>query len=512
MKTMKTTNIFRCLGIALAGLALSSCAGSLDSPESNGTEKNDTFLKLDISMPSTRGVVEGTSFQQGDEVYVIAYLPGKAETYNASSKATWNGDEWIFENPIDLAGKTPQGNDWVDGIEVAAFYPYSEIVGKDIVIRDSEVYVYDFYMPDYNHDVLTGSDKSIGKDNSTAKIKFDHAFTRLTINLQNETSEELNVNNFVLKNDVNMLEQEYGGWISEFVNIAPYGAMHDTYRDANVWKSNFEEKLPYGQTIANGGAYKLDILMAPTIDRYKYLLEKSLENNFEMGGLNLTFDVNGKPVSLNIPAKSWNAGEQCVYNVKLNSRQETNGQKVECLITQGDEQLLKPITSQLIPIGDHHYILENAFNSGYPINFYFNPDEFDENGWTKFYYEESEYFKHTYADWSDAEFYCLSNPQGTWQVETDDDVYIEVKEIYFNVQYESGYIGIQKNIVNNNIQYFFRDYINIYTPTGWYNWATISFYFKDEDNNDSDIYVTLDETDITPWEETTMPSPEVITK
>lgn len=317
MKAIKLKNIFRSLCMATGIFLLPSCAESLDGPGSNGPKDNDTFLKLDISMSDTRGVVEGSAFQQGDEVLVIAYVPGKATSCNAQSKATWNGDEWVFEKPIDLAGKTPQGNEWGNEVEIGIFYPYSKVMNHDIMIDDDQVYIYDYYMPDYDNDILVGYDKSLSKTNPYAKIQVHHAFTRLTIDLQNNTSDYLDVHNFVLRNKLNVFEEEFGGWIREFVNIEVGGILYDKTTDKDTWKWNYETKLPYENRISAGDSYKIEILMVPTEDRYEWSQEINRTEGFEAGGLELVFDANGKEVKVTLPARPWAAGQRYTYPVKI---------------------------------------------------------------------------------------------------------------------------------------------------------------------------------------------------
>jgi hypothetical protein len=182
--------------------------------EPDFVQPTSATLHITTEIVTTRsfstGLKNDVEFASGNQIGVTLFQPsGIAYNGALNQKATFDGKQWVFNNPISLN----ENSAWL-----LAYYPYSEeyYAGTHPTRAVSDIWVIPFhYVPiditpfphfDGQQDYLCAdTEKMIVVDasNSTAQIKFKHVLPKITFQITksaSEANEDISIRKVVLKN------------------------------------------------------------------------------------------------------------------------------------------------------------------------------------------------------------------------------------------------------------------------------------------------------------------------
>lgn len=163
MKSIKTI-----IGVGLLMLGAIGFASCSQEDDDVVIQEKGNLLKIRTSVADSRGVITGTTFQQGDEIGIcVTTVDGHDYTGNSQNiRATYTGSDWRLERDVELRE---------DEAVVYAYYPYDAHATDSIDINVAPVTT-----PEQT-DYLYGNCQGVNLNNSTANIRFNHALARITL-------------------------------------------------------------------------------------------------------------------------------------------------------------------------------------------------------------------------------------------------------------------------------------------------------------------------------------------
>lgn len=310
------------LSTLFAGFAvlLAACTSDLSDNPISTTVPGNSILQLEITQSEeTRGVITSKTFQEGDSVLVVIADKDKGVDLTEMRKATYIGGKWVLDTELDFS-KPISGLTWSDNTNVEVYYPY------DIVN-----YPYDkskgyFELDNLlsQTDILVGYVKEVNSKNPVAKVTCQHAMTRLTFVLMNNSDQPAKIDSFFIEPG----KQPFFG-TTGFLSSS--GLFNIGYEYTISEECNIE--------IAGGESYNMDLLLAPTSEAYKRMNDEGY--NSDTWAVVLT--INGSQSFFQIPVASWDAGQQYTYPVTLPAP-KSPGKPVESVTIYGNNsegQLIK---------------------------------------------------------------------------------------------------------------------------------------------------------------------------
>lgn len=276
------------LAVIMAGCS-SDIPGNAESPASSG----DSILSLEIDKKEmTRSGLESTSFDEGDEVFVVVKDRTNPDVLTVTTKATYTDGRWRMEDKINLAN-----GDWTIA-DIQVYYPYDlALEGYD---RESGKINLSFS----RQDILYGASYGWSKTNANARVSCKHAMTRITLALNNNTDADVTAERVKITNEG---EQSFlgikGSLDSNGVNVSSYADIITVYKG--------------GYKIAAGATGYYDILLPPTLAAYDRMLDWFENEGIPKTVLKFELWVNDRTVNFDIDANAWEEGHQYTYPVKL---------------------------------------------------------------------------------------------------------------------------------------------------------------------------------------------------
>lgn len=272
------TILFCCVGL----LTIFSCTQQDDAFMLNN-ESNYLQLSTEIV---TRGIVESTTFNVGDEIGVCVTEADNAHEYADGSyniRATYNGSSWVMDQKVILTDKAAN---------VRAYYPYdSEVVDGQLDI--------DLNAVDGADDYLVGSaTATVDMNSPIAHIEFKHILTRLTLAISCSEGEHL-LNSVLLRSASNTLR-----------TVASYNLLYSSQAiSGGQSKDKHYIKKEVNATVNETRPQTVDILVYPIEgEEGDYMLEVTLD---------------GKPYIISLPAVNWEAGQQYTYPIDISNVEQT---------------------------------------------------------------------------------------------------------------------------------------------------------------------------------------------
>ncbi|WP_277123081.1 fimbrillin family protein [Bacteroides ndongoniae] len=273
------TILFCCVGL----LTIFSCTQQDDAFMLNN-ESNYLQLSTEIV---TRGIVESTTFNVGDEIGVCVTEADNTHEYADGSyniRATYNGSSWVMDQKVILTDKAAK---------VRAYYPYdSEAMYGHLDINLNAV--------DGADDYLVGSaTATVDMNSPVAHIEFKHILTRLTLAISCSEGEHL-LNSVLLRSASNTL------WA-----VASYSLLYGSDYAYNGGRSKDKHyiKKEVNATVNETRPQTVDILVYPIEgEEGDYMLEVTLD---------------GKPYIISLPAVNWEAGQQYTYPIDISNVEQT---------------------------------------------------------------------------------------------------------------------------------------------------------------------------------------------
>lgn len=283
---------FSGLAIVMAGCS-SDITGDPESPKGSG----DSILRLEIDKEEmTRSGIESTSFDEGDEVFVIVTDRTNPDILAVTTKATYTGGKWQLADEIDLASGN-SGVVWTIA-DIQVYYPYD--LASEGYDKESGKINVSFMQTD----ILYGASYGWSKGNSNATVSCKHAMTRLTLALSNESDSNVTVGRVKITNE------GYQGFLGGMGTIDDKGISVTGYANSiTVLKSGY--KIPSGTT----GYY--DILLPPTSTAYGNMLYLVENEGISKTVLKFEAEVDEHTVNFDIDANAWEEGHQYTYPVTL---------------------------------------------------------------------------------------------------------------------------------------------------------------------------------------------------
>ena len=311
MKSIKTI-----IGVALLMLGAIGFASCSQDDDVVIQEKGN-LLKIRTSVADSRGVITGTTFQQGDEIGIcVTTVDGHDYTGNSQNiRATYTGSDWRLERDVELRE---------DEAVVYAYYPYNANVTDSI-----DIYLNPTTVPEQT-DYLQGSCQGVSIDNTMANIRFNHALTRLTFSVTkglNDVGEGV-ISRVRIENKLMYYRGQYVGERPKKrdTKIATRGKM--SIKTGEKRKITSEEdyfvEIPVNCTINTSEAQNIDVLLLP-------VSYSSLQiSTWSGGGINVILTIDGKEYEFPLSAKathgtggsivstySWESGQQYTYPITL---------------------------------------------------------------------------------------------------------------------------------------------------------------------------------------------------
>ena len=311
MKSIKTI-----IGVALLMLGAIGFASCSQDDDVVIQEKGN-LLKIRTSVADSRGVITGTTFQQGDEIGIcVTTVDGHDYTGNSQNiRATYTGSDWRLERDVELRE---------DEAVVYAYYPYNANVTDSI-----DIYLNPTTVPEQT-DYLQGSCQGVSIDNTMANIRFNHALTRLTFSVTkglNDVGEGV-ISRVRIENKLMYYRGQYVGERPKKrdTKIATRGKM--SIKTGEKRKITSEEdyfvEIPVNCTINTSEAQNIDVLLLP-------VSYSSLQiSTWSGGGINVILTIDGKEYEFPLSAKathgtggsivstySWESGQQYTYPITV---------------------------------------------------------------------------------------------------------------------------------------------------------------------------------------------------
>ena len=219
-------------------------------------QEKGSLLKIRTSVADTRGVITGTTFQEGDEIGIcVTTIDGHDYTGNSQNiRATYTGSDWELERDVELTD---------DEAIVYAYYPYSANATDSI-----DIYLNPTTTPEQT-DYLQGSCQGVSINNTTANIRFNHVLTRITLAITKGKNDvgEGKISRARIENGLQYYKGNYVGEQPTMrgTKIATRGKM--SIKTGKNRKITSEEEyfveIPVNCTISSSEIQNIDILLLP---------------------------------------------------------------------------------------------------------------------------------------------------------------------------------------------------------------------------------------------------------
>jgi hypothetical protein len=325
MKVMKRTIIITQILLYIGSLiGFLSCNESFDEII---VEPDSCNLKLDVEMNQnqadlTRSVITGLRFPSDAQLGIyVKYTQNKYLANNLV--ANRSNDSWKLETPFKLDSYTEN-----DSLTIYAYYPYNSstkrVLSDSITIDISPVGT--MGQPDY----LYGSSHGINRINYTAKIRFKHALSLISLNITNPNANNVTVTNVRVENDSLFersaivvvvgegrrdwvyLYKRRGTYLSTKGNLDLESGIISRTNDRNAAIS-----LPDSTDVLPGSSATVNVLVMPVIyDRNA--------TNIRRGGIVFTVTTDVGESKLRIDEPNWKQGYQYLYNIVLDTIPKNN--------------------------------------------------------------------------------------------------------------------------------------------------------------------------------------------
>lgn len=295
MKKNIISALFSGLVILLAGCS-SDVLGDPESPDASG----GSILSLDIDIEEpTRSGIDSTTFDEGDEVFVIVKDRTNPDILTVTTKAIYTDGRWRLADKIDFAASYA-GVVWSIA-DIQVYYPYKEAYeGYD---KESGKINVNFSQTDF----LYGASYGWSKDYPDAKVSCKHAMTRLTLALINTTDSDATVGKVGITNQgVQSFLGSKGSIDVNGINVTDYST------GRTVYNGNIE--------IAPGETGYCDILLPPTLAAYDKMLEQIDNGSASKTVLKFEVQLYDYTLKFDIDAKAWSEEHRYIYPVKLTGR------------------------------------------------------------------------------------------------------------------------------------------------------------------------------------------------
>lgn len=296
---MKSIKAIIGVGLLMLGaIGFASCSQEEDDAV---IQEKGNLLKIRTSVADSRGVITGTTFQQGDEIGIcVTTVDGHDYTGNSQNiRATYTGSDWRLERDVELRE---------DEAVVYAYYPYNANATDSI-----DIYLNPTTTPEQT-DYLQGSIQGVSIDNTTANIRFNHALTRLTFAITkgaNDRGEGV-ISRVRIENNYTALANTGTGELTYLYAhiLAAEGKMcikTGGTRKADLAGTN-PIGLPVSCTISTSSPQYIDFLVFPYEDDAIYLGD-GVVAFITIDGDEYSFVLDRHP--------TWEAGQQYTYPITV---------------------------------------------------------------------------------------------------------------------------------------------------------------------------------------------------
>jgi|GEM_PF-2772209 lipoprotein len=304
MKKNIISALFGGLVILMAG-----CSSEIPGNSESQTTSGGAILRLDINKADmTRAGLESTSFDEGDEVFVVVTDRTNPDILTVTTKATYTGSKWVLADEIDLAGGN-SGVVWTIA-DIQVYYPY------DMALEGYDKESGKINLSSFQKDILYGASYGWSKGNSNATVSCKHAMTRLTLALNNNSDTDVTVERVKITNSG---EQSFlgskGTLDSNGINVTGY--------------SDLITVLKSGNLISASSVGYYDILLPPTLAAYDRMLDWYENEGIPKTVLKFEVDVNDRTVKFDIDANAWEEGHQYTYPVNIKEHEKPNPDNFE---------------------------------------------------------------------------------------------------------------------------------------------------------------------------------------
>ncbi len=286
------------LYFVMACLAILTAACESDALDNaNGMSSNeDTRLKLDLNKECiTRGMITSTTFQYGDSILVVVTDHENSDKMTFVTSAVYKkyiGWQVDPKNILDF-GEPFNGNAWTTA-DVFVYYPYSLVhSGFD---KDTKTIKLENLLK--QEDILYGKCEGVSKNNPTANISCHHAMSCISFSISNKSDKNAHIEK---------IQMEPGS--SKFLGYS--GTLSQS--GLTDIKYTYEQTIEYSINIPAGETQNIDLLLAPTEDAYKQMLEEGTTSD----RWTMIMTLNDTRVVFDIDLRIWQAGSQYVYPINL---------------------------------------------------------------------------------------------------------------------------------------------------------------------------------------------------
>ena len=264
-------------------------------------QEKGSLLKIRTSVADTRGVITGTTFQEGDEIGIcVTTIDGHDYTGNSQNiRATYTGSDWELERDVELTD---------DEAIVYAYYPYSANATDSI-----DIYLNPTTTPEQT-DYLQGSCQGVSINNTTANIRFNHVLTRITLAITKGANDvgEGKITAARIENNVIVITFPNGQQALNYADVLDTeGKM--SIKLGNVRKiassgANYIE-LPLNCAISSSTVQNIDFLVFPYADSESPKIVKGVKAFITIDGSEYSFMLDENP--------TWEAGQQYTYPITI---------------------------------------------------------------------------------------------------------------------------------------------------------------------------------------------------
>lgn len=289
-------NILIALFSSLALIA-TGCSSDISNDPESPKATGESILQLEIDKEDlTRSGLESTSFDEGDEVFVVVTDRNNPAVLTDTTKATYTDGRWRLSKKIDLAAET-DGVAWSIA-DVQVYYPYN-ITSEGY---DKETGKINLKFPE---NLMYGASYGWSKNNPTVRITCKHAMARLTLAMKNNSNEDATIGLLMIRNEgeVNVLGTSGTIGSKGIDQVTDYASYISMYRANN--------KVPAGQT----GYF--DLLLPPDPAAIDQMWALNADQGVPLTKLKCELQVNDSIINFDITADNWKEGHQYMYPVNL---------------------------------------------------------------------------------------------------------------------------------------------------------------------------------------------------
>lgn len=254
-------------------------------------------LEISTNISTTRSVVTGSKFAEGDEIGLFAYnANGEAyDSVNACSnvKSTLTSGNWICSPKIELTSEKAY---------VYGYYPYD----SDAIVRGDSVKI--DINPDWKlgqRDYMYSGKAEADYTNYKTHLAFKHALSRITLAIKKNSTD---------KGDGKITAVELSNGTTSGVTgteIAETGWMR--LSDGEVFRiedSTDKLALSIDQTVTAGNTIYIELLVLPN--------QQSSQPSRAASAVECKLTIDGTIHTFTITNPQWYAGEQYTYPITLN--------------------------------------------------------------------------------------------------------------------------------------------------------------------------------------------------